>query len=266
MVADAMAMLDRSQERRYRADEQPHVFVWDIDKTYLETRFSSWRGLLAIPFELAVDKVAARGAVELLRALREGPNPHQPRLAPLYFISGSPKQLRRVIEQKMMLDGIQADGMTFKDQWGLLRRGRPQAILEQVGYKTLALLSLRLELPAVASFTCFGDDVESDAEAFLLVGQILAGLRGSALRHALRDRHVGWPETEAVLRLSDRLTSTTDELHQVFIRRVRNRSQATDERVMVIDHYGQAASRLHHQGHISDRGLAAVLAAVQVTG
>jgi hypothetical protein len=237
MVADAMAMLDRSQERRYRADEQPHVFVWDIDKTYLETRFSSWRGLLAIPFELAVDKVAARGAVELLRALREGPNPHQPRLAPLYFISGSPKQLRRVIEQKMMLDGIQADGMTFKDQWGLLRRGRPQAILEQVGYK-----------------------------AFLLVGQILAGLRGSALRHALRDRHVGWPETEAVLRLSDRLTSTTDELHQVFIRRVRNRSQATDERVMVIDHYGQAASRLHHQGHISDRGLAAVLAAVQVTG
>src|SRR5687767_10422110 len=120
-------MIDRSNDRRIPSDYRGDVLVWDIDKTYLDTRFSSWRGLAAIPFELAIDKEALPGAVPLLRALRRGPG-DRTALVPLYFVSGSPPQLRRVIERKMILDGVEFDGITFKDQLGLLRSGRVRAI------------------------------------------------------------------------------------------------------------------------------------------
>ena len=32
------------------------LFVWDIDKTYLVSEFDSFKGLLSIPFEFAIDK------------------------------------------------------------------------------------------------------------------------------------------------------------------------------------------------------------------
>ena len=43
------------------------VFIWDIDKTYLSTQFSSLRGLGRIPLEFAVDKQAIAGMPEVLR-------------------------------------------------------------------------------------------------------------------------------------------------------------------------------------------------------
>ncbi len=166
-------MTSRFMKARYDrvvdADFAGDVYVWDIDKTYLDTRFSSLRGLLAIPFELAVDKNNVAGTVPVLRALRAGPDPKEPRFAPLYFVSGSPPHLRDVVEKKMILDGVQFDGITFKDQLGLLLSGRPSAITEQVGYKLNALLTLRRQLPPprpagepTVRFSLFGDDVEKD--------------------------------------------------------------------------------------------------------
>jgi hypothetical protein len=82
-------LYDRSNDRRLPPDYTGDVLLWDIDKTYLDTHFSSWRGLLAIPFDMAVDKRAVPGAVPLLRALRRGPGERSV-LVPLYFVSGSP--------------------------------------------------------------------------------------------------------------------------------------------------------------------------------
>ena len=45
---------DRDLPRDYAGP----VFVWDVDKTYLSTRFSSSSGLARIPIEFSVDKVA----------------------------------------------------------------------------------------------------------------------------------------------------------------------------------------------------------------
>ena len=178
--------LQRSNDRRLPPDYEGDVLVWDIDKTYLATRFSSWRGLVSIPFEMAVDKETLPGAVPLLRALRHGPGPESA-IVPLFFVSGSPVQLRGVIERRMTLDGVDYDGVTFKDQLGLLLAGHPRRIAEQVGYKLAALLLYRAEVPDGARWLLFGDDVEADATAFALFGEVCAGLRGRALAARLED-------------------------------------------------------------------------------
>ena len=240
---------DRKLDDAYDGD----VFVWDIDKTYLDTRFSSFRGLLAIPFELAVDKNNVAGTVPLLRALRTGPDPSAPRFSPLFFVSGSPPHLRDVVEKKMTLDGVQFDGITFKDQLGLLLAGRPSAIKEQVGYKLGALLLLRSQLPARVRFCLFGDDVESDMEAFLLFGAVCAGLRGSKLREELRERGVRWPEIEAVVEAAAALTPEPDPVERVFIHSVKGRlleRRDLDPRVVVGRSFLQSALVLRQLGKI----------------
>lgn len=245
--------IQRSNDRRFDADWQGDVFVWDIDKTYLDTRFSSMRGLLAIPFELAVDKHAVFGAVPVLRALRVGPDPTRPRFSPLYFVSGSPPSLRGVVERKMLLDGVQPDGITFKDQLGLLKAGRPRAIKEQVGYKLAALLMLRAELPAGARFTLFGDDVESDMEAFLLFGRVCEGLRGAALREVLRAQGTGWPEIEQAVTLSTPMPKEPDPVTRVFIHGQKGRlleRRDLDPRVVATRSFLQTALVLRDGGAV----------------
>lgn len=255
--------IDRTNHRHFGADWLGDVFVWDIDKTYLDTRFSSLRGLLAIPFEFAIDKHAVFGAVAVLRALRLGPDPAGPRFSPLYFVSGSPPGLRTVVEKKMVLDGVQADGVTFKDQFGLLRAGRPRAIKEQVGYKLAALLMLRAELPAGARFSLFGDDVESDMEAFLLFGRVCAGLRGSALREALRHHGTDWPEVEQAVTLAAPMAIEADPVVRVFIHGATGKLLAKtnlDPRVVATRSFLQTALVLRDAGQV-DRGCPARVAA-----
>ena len=208
--------LERTNYRTLPPGYGGDVCVWDIDKTYLDTRFSSLRGLAAIPFEAAIDKRALPGTVPLLRALRRGPG-DKSALVPLYFVSGSPKQLRSVIERKMTLDGVDFDGITFKDQWGLVRARRPRAIKEQVGYKLIALLLYRLETPASARWLLFGDDVEMDGAVFALFGDVCAGLAGAALESELRRLRVARSEREEALRLADLIEDTGNPVEQIFI-------------------------------------------------
>ena len=208
--------LDRTNDRRLPEDYRGDILLWDIDKTYLETHFSSWRGLLAIPFEFAIDKSPLPGAVPLLRALRHGPDP-EPRLTPLYFVSGSPPQLRPVISKRMILDGVEFDGITFKDQLGLLLARRFGEITGQVGYKLEALLRYRRELPSGARWLCFGDDVESDAEIFALFGEVCAGLRGADLGQRLRARGVHPEQIETCVALAEEISVTPDPVERIFI-------------------------------------------------
>jgi hypothetical protein len=161
------------------------VFIWDIDKTYLSTHFSSLRGLSRIPLELAVDKQAIPAMPEVLRGIRRGPGPGYG-CVPLYFVTASPPQLRGVLEQKMLLDGVEFDGITFKDWWKLVKQGRPKRFLDQVGFKVCALLDGRTRRPLAAEYL-FGDDAESDADAFSLYSNLV-------------NRHV--PEEEAADRMA----------------------------------------------------------------
>ena len=92
--------LQRSQERTYPRDFSGPLYIWDIDETYLATDIDTVRGMLAVPLDLPVDKRNVAGTDVLLRALRRGPERGGPvQSNPLYFVSASPPQLRRVIER-----------------------------------------------------------------------------------------------------------------------------------------------------------------------
>ncbi len=199
--------LDRTFQRVLPVDYCGPVFTWDIDKTYLATEIHSWRGLLGVPFEFAIDKRDIAGTAALLQALRRGMAP--PGLTeerPVLFVSASPPELRRVIERKMLLDGVAFDGITFKDQLGLLLRGRVRALREQVGYKLAALLMNRRELPAGADEYLFGDDSESDATIYALYGDICAGrVRGRLLDRVLTRLGVARPDAARIGRLAANL-------------------------------------------------------------
>ena len=183
--------IDRLNQREYPEGWVGDVFVCDIDRTYLATRFSSLKGMARIPFEFAVDKVAIDGMTTLLKEVRRGPD-EMSRQTPLYFVSASPAQLRPVIERKMLLDGLEFDGTTFKDWVRVVFSGRLKRFREQLGFKLTALLSARGDLPAGARETLIGDDHESDALAFVIYADVIAGrLRGDALLQTLERHGVG---------------------------------------------------------------------------
>jgi hypothetical protein len=197
--------IDRASYRDYPADWSGPVFICDIDRTYLATRLSSYKGMMRVPFEAAVDKIAIDGMRTLLREIRRGPCDRS-RHTPLYFVSASPAQLRPVIERKMLFDGLEFDGTTFKDWLGVVRSGRLGRFREQVGFKLTALLIGRRELPAGAEEILIGDDHESDALTFTLYADLLAGrLVGERLFRALRRQRVLQRDAEAIVALREEI-------------------------------------------------------------
>ena len=258
--------LQQTNERQLPNDYAGPLLLWDIDKTYLSTRFSSFRGLLAIPFELAIDKQAVAGVVPLIRGLRHGPG-EDSAIVPLYFISGSPPQLRTVIQQKMTLDGVDFDGITFKDQWGLMRAGRPRDVARQVGYKLKALLMYRAQMPAGARWIMFGDDAESDADIFLLFGEVCARLRGTALQARLRSLDVSPADIQEILRLAEAVAVGHDPVELICIRQVRQRDfTGFDARVLPSPSYLSTALALAHRGYIRRDDVQAVARSMRRRG
>ncbi len=161
-------------KRDYPPGWTGEVFTCDIDRTYLDTRFSSLKGLTRIPFEGALDKVTIPGMAQLLKEVRRGPDDIS-RHTPIYFVSASPTQLRRVLERKFLLDGIEFDGTTFKDWGRLLRKGRLRGLKKQVAFKLAALLGNRSALPPGAQEVLLGDDLEVDSLVYGLYADILEG-------------------------------------------------------------------------------------------
>lgn len=208
--------LSMSDERTLPQDFAGWVYVWDIDKTYLATAFSSLRGLLRVPLEFAVDKRAIPGMPEVLRGLRRGPGPEF-LCAPLYFVSASPPQLRGVVAQKMLLDGVEYDGITFKDWLGTLLQLSPYRLREQVGFKLAALLHGRRRRRH-AREALFGDDVERDVEAFDLYARMLSGEVGAGEAEAEMKRHgVRRADRRFVRAALDEIPSPRGTVERIFI-------------------------------------------------
>ncbi|MBI2373140.1 MAG: hypothetical protein HYV07_03995 [Deltaproteobacteria bacterium] len=251
--------VDRTNDRALPPDYDGDLVLFDIDKTYLDTRFSSIRGLAAIPFDAALDKRAIPGSVPLLRALRRGIGATSA-LVPIYFVSGSPKQLRGVIERKMTLDGVEHDGITFKDQLGLVRAGRIRDVKRQLGYKLLALLLYRAETPEGARWLLFGDDVEEDAAVFTLFGEVCAGFRGARLEKRLKERQVASDQLGRILELTESMAVTQDPVERVFIHLERGSDPGAlpGARTLGTKSFLQTALLLRTFGRIRPESVAAV--------
>jgi hypothetical protein len=192
------------------------VFIWDIDKTYLSTHFSSLQGLSRIPLEFAVDKQAIAGMPEVLRGIRRGPGPGYG-CVPLYFVTASPPQLRGVLEHKMILDGVEFDGITFKNWWQIMKKGRPKRLLDQVGFKVCALLEGRQRRPLATEYL-FGDDAESDADAFSLYARLVhEKMSYGEARDRIAEAGMREDNQRCALALLDRLPDKRGKVKKVFI-------------------------------------------------
>ena len=146
-----------------------HIFRWDLDKTYLRTDINSWRGLLRAALEPAKAKKAYPGAPALLRMLsRKSSNR-------ICLVSGSPRQMRKVLSTKLALDGIRYHELQLKNNLRNLLKLRFRSLRSQIPYKLPTLLASRCQSPIAPMETLVGDDAESDAIVYSLYAEILAG-------------------------------------------------------------------------------------------
>jgi hypothetical protein len=208
--------LSQNEQRSYPEGFAGDVFVWDIDKTYLQTNFSSLSEMARIAMEFAIDKKAIAGMPEILRGLRRGPEENFA-CAPLYFVSASPTQMRRVIEKKMRMDGVEYDGIILKNWLKTLCQLRPGRLREQMGFKICALLAARQNRPKSVDYL-FGDDVESDAGAFFIYARLLSGeLTAKAAETRLIDAGVKLDDRQCIRTLLDRLGPDRGRVERAFI-------------------------------------------------
>ncbi|MGC3996451.1 MAG: hypothetical protein QM767_02525 [Anaeromyxobacter sp.] len=245
-------------ERPLPAAYRGPVWVSDVDKTYLSTRFSSLQGLARIPLEFAIDKLAIPGMPEVLRAIRHGPREAYAAV-PLYFLSASPAQLRAVLERKMLLDGVEWDGLVLKDWARALLSGRPGRLREQLGFKLAALLTLRRGRP-LATEWLIGDDTEQDALAYALYARILSGeLRAGPLDEALREAGVAPDDRACVDALARGLPPQGGQVERAFIHLERRTDPASfaalGERVVPVRDATQLALALFALGQLRAEGV-----------
>jgi len=238
------------------------VFVWDIDKTYLDTRFSQLKHLFRIPLEFGVDKKEVPGAAHLLQGLRKGPGGRDHR--PLYFVSASPHQIRKSIEKKMLLDGVEFDGITFKDPVKVLMRGQFDQLKEQTAFKLSALLLLLKDLPAGAEMVLFGDDAEKDALIYSLFADIAAGrLESPQLDETLLSLGVRKEYAVALAQLaSDLPCREATRLIYIHLTRCPDGSSISEFGPSIIGYPTTAAAARHllEQGYLSEQSAADVAA------
>ncbi len=234
-----------------------HIFRWDLDKTYLRTDFDSLRGLVRAALEKPSEKRAVPGAPALIRALREaGGGAHR-----IAIISGSPEQMRAVLEAKLQLDGVVFDEFVLKPNLQNILRARFRALRAQVPYKLPALLGSRVAVPAPAE-TLFGDDAESDALIYCLYADIVAGRVARAqLLDVLRAAEAYEDEIERILTLRDEVAKA-EVVGRVIIhldkRSPTARFDQFGPRLCPVYNYFQAALVLYSDGQLSARHLLTV--------
>lgn len=146
--------------------------ICDIDKTYLETEFESITRMVRIAFEDAKAKVTVAGASDFLELARwysysDQVSGHEVLPRALHFVSSSPPQLRSVLEEKLLMDGIDWTSATFKNQAYNLKMGRVDLLRQHVAYKTLAILSVVNRASPGTAFVMVGDNAETDGYIYL---------------------------------------------------------------------------------------------------
>lgn len=227
-----------------------HVYRWDLDKTYLKTEFDTVKALVRSAFEGAAAKQAIPGAAALLRELRSGGR------ARICFISGSPRQMRRVLTQKLRLDGVEFDEFILKPNLRNMLTGRWAAMREQVGYKLPALLAGRAGLPPETRETCFGDDAEADCFIYSLYADVIAGRIARPLLEEILERAGCYPgDAQRAVALAEALPTSGDAVDRIFIhldrRSPTSRFLRYGARVVPVFNYFQAAMVLHEERQLT---------------
>jgi len=235
-----------------------HIYRWDLDKTYLDTDFGSLRGLVRAATEKASQKRAVPGAPSLLRGLSAD------EAARIFILSGSPTQMRDVLEEKLRIDGVRFESLILKDNLGNLRRGRFRAIRGQFGYKLPALLASRREVDVGFRETLFGDDAEVDALIYSVYGDACSGRLSAAQVSRILEAAGAYPDRiEIAMEAMAGLEVGDAVVEDIFIHLEQGspprRFAALGPRVVPVFSWWQAALVLHERGRLDSGALRAVM-------
>lgn len=199
--------------------ETPELYVWDLDKTYLDTGFETLSGLIRTVREKAFQKRNIPGTGTLVRALRDDWQAlHQgKRDFPIYFITASPPQMEAKIHDKLAYDGIYPFGIFCKDNLKNLAPSRWSRLTQQVGYKLQALLQLRLHLRREVKQVLWGDDSEADAVIYSLYSDLCARrIEEREARAILRHLKVMGHQVNAIFMLLESIP-VQDPIEKIYI-------------------------------------------------
>jgi len=195
------------------------VFVWDLDKTYLDSSWGSLKELWRTALEKAGQKRNIPGTGSLVRALKTAWEEERgdKRSFPIYFVTASPPQMETKIREKLELDEILPLGTFFKDNLKNLKPKRLWRLTQQVGFKLQALLQLRTRLKDDVRQVMWGDDSESDAVIYSLYSDICARRWPEKdLLDILRGLHVVGEQTDTILELQEKIPAC-DPVEKVYI-------------------------------------------------
>lgn len=244
--------------KRAAAAMSPYVARWDLDKTYLRTDFDTMRDLLRTAVERPDQKRTVPGAAALMRELNDAG-------AAIHILSGSPRQLRGRIVEKLRLDGVAFESLTLKPNLQNILRLRFKAVRGQLGYKLPSLLRRRAEMPSqtvegkLVVESLFGDDAEADAFVYSLYGDVCAGrVDPDVLAEVMRAGDCYEDDIRDVLRLASYIVPG-DVVERILIHLERQSSPASFEhygpRVVPFYNYFQAAMVLFEDERLPPRSL-----------
>lgn len=194
------------------------VFVWDLDKTYLDTTIDSLSGLLTTILERALNKKNVPGTNVLLQSLSSYRKQQKGYMYfPIYFITASPPQMEERISEKFSLDNIRPFGCFYKDNLANLRPGRFWRLTKQVGYKLQALMQLRTRLGDNVRQIFWGDDSETDAIIYNLYSDICSRRLGpNDIRTTLERLNVTGEQVSTILDLQAQIPEN-DPVEKIYI-------------------------------------------------
>jgi hypothetical protein len=198
--------------------QSDEVFVWDLDKTNLDTSWSGVFDLLGVFLERALSKKNIPGTNTLIRALIDcWSETRGHRHFPLYFITASPPQMENRISEKLSYDGIFPFGCFYKDNLQNISPKRLWRLTKQVGYKVQALLQLRTTLKENVRQVLWGDDSESDAVIYNLYSDICSRRLGAHdLRQLLSSFYVTGEQADIILHLQSEIPEN-DPVEKIYI-------------------------------------------------
>lgn len=194
------------------------VYVWDLDKTYLDTSWHTLGDLWRTAFEKSFQKRNVPGTATLVSCVKENwmANRSEERF-PLFFITASPPQMETKIKEKLEIDEILPEGIFFKDNLKNIRPGRWRRLSQQVGFKVQALMQLRSKFSGEISQILWGDDSETDAVIYSLYSDICSRRWSEAeLVKLLKHFGVTRAQTDTILDLQDQCPEH-DPVEKVYI-------------------------------------------------
>ena len=217
----------------------------------METDFDSTWALIRTFLQKPADKENVPGSDRLIRALRRDSKGS----AGIFFLSGSPKQMRTVVQEKLRLDGVYCEQIELKDNLRNLLRGRFRAVKEQIGFKLPALLRARSRVASDTTETLFGDDAEKDAFVYSIYADLLAGRVPPHTLEKVLDLANFFPDTRQSIYDALDTVESSDPVERIFIHLNRRsppfQFEVYGARVVPVYNYLQAAILLNLDGRLN---------------